>query len=271
MENSGSRSVPDTASIFSTFPSAHLSSLGGAADQVVATALLAIAVCSARAPADLPGVTGLAVLGLGLSLGYNCGCPLNPARDLAPRIFMGQLSYMLVLSTLCRGQLRGVATPAVLFHKEPARASQSIQNPYLLLAGQARKTRWVFFRWGFWMPELVLYCIHAYKFSGVATHSLELSSTNESGQHCLPSLLSLLTLIISSNGRLGLRGVLSLQPLVDHSPGGHPPGGHTGGRPSLPTRKLSTSAECNGNHRKSAENLEFYFRGHMCHFSLLTS
>ena len=86
------RSVPDTANIFSTFPAPHLSTLGGAGDQLLATALLAIAVCSARAPANLPGLTGLAVLGLGLSLGYNCGCPLNPARDLAPRIFMGQFS-----------------------------------------------------------------------------------------------------------------------------------------------------------------------------------
>ena len=87
------RSLPDTANIFSTFPSPHLSTLGGAGDQLLATALLAIAVCSARGPpASLPAVTGLAVLGLGLSLGFNCGCPLNPARDLAPRIFMGQLS-----------------------------------------------------------------------------------------------------------------------------------------------------------------------------------
>ena len=37
----------------------------------------------------VPGVSGLAVLGLGLSLGYNCGYPLNPARDLAPRLLMG--------------------------------------------------------------------------------------------------------------------------------------------------------------------------------------
>ena len=37
-----------------------------------------------------PGVTGLAVLGLGVSLGFNSGYPLNPARDLAPRLFMGK-------------------------------------------------------------------------------------------------------------------------------------------------------------------------------------
>ena len=109
------RVTPDTAAIFSTFPGPHLSSpwVGGAGDQLLATMLLTIAICSvtdtaklslaspsssssvASIPSSLPpsamvpGVSGLAVLGLGLSLGYNCGYPLNPARDLAPRLLMG--------------------------------------------------------------------------------------------------------------------------------------------------------------------------------------
>ena len=40
-------------------------------------------------PAMVPLVTGCSVLGLGISLGYNCGYAINPARDLAPRIFSG--------------------------------------------------------------------------------------------------------------------------------------------------------------------------------------
>ena len=94
------RSLPDTATIFSSFPGPHLTWLGGAGDQLLATALLAIAVCSARGPGarHLPGVTGLAVLGLGVGLGYNCGYPLNPARDLAPRIFMCKCSLSSSLS-----------------------------------------------------------------------------------------------------------------------------------------------------------------------------
>lgn len=40
------RSVPDTAKIFSTFPSPHLSHFGGAWDQIVATSLLSLIVCS---------------------------------------------------------------------------------------------------------------------------------------------------------------------------------------------------------------------------------
>ena len=42
-------------------------------------------------PILLPAVVGCAVLGLGTSLGYNCSYPLNPARDLAPRVFMGEI------------------------------------------------------------------------------------------------------------------------------------------------------------------------------------
>ena len=35
----------------------------------------------------VPVGVGLTVLGIGLSLGHNCGYAVNPARDLAPRVF----------------------------------------------------------------------------------------------------------------------------------------------------------------------------------------
>lgn len=39
-------------------------------------------------PAGLePMVVGLLVLAIGLAMGSNCGSPLNPARDLGPRLF----------------------------------------------------------------------------------------------------------------------------------------------------------------------------------------
>lgn len=39
-------------------------------------------------PAGLePVVVGLLILTIGLSMGVNCGSPLNPARDLGPRLF----------------------------------------------------------------------------------------------------------------------------------------------------------------------------------------
>lgn len=40
------------------------------------------------APAHLEHLmTGLAVFVIGLSMGGKCGYPLNPARDLGPRVF----------------------------------------------------------------------------------------------------------------------------------------------------------------------------------------
>lgn len=39
-------------------------------------------------PAGLePVVVGMLILAIGLSMGANCGFPLNPARDLGPRLF----------------------------------------------------------------------------------------------------------------------------------------------------------------------------------------
>ena len=95
----------ETALIFSSFPSAHLSHVSGAGDQVLGSALLAVSILmvtdrrnmvsgggGAKTGVMMPGVLGLTVLGLGVSLGFNCGYPLNPARDLAPRLLMGNLS-----------------------------------------------------------------------------------------------------------------------------------------------------------------------------------
>lgn len=35
----------------------------------------------------VPILVGLLVMAIGLSYGYNCGYPINPARDLGPRIY----------------------------------------------------------------------------------------------------------------------------------------------------------------------------------------
>ena len=89
------RTVPGTANIFTSFPSPHLTNIAGAGDQLLSTAILVLVICSLTdstnlSPLGLPAGVAATVLGLGTSLGLNCGAPLNPARDLAPRILCGE-------------------------------------------------------------------------------------------------------------------------------------------------------------------------------------
>ncbi|XP_073744693.1 aquaporin-10 isoform X2 [Callorhinus ursinus] len=84
----------ETASIFATYPAPYLSLNNGFLDQVLGTGILIVgtlAIVDTRnkgVPAGLePVAVGLLILAIGLSLGVNCGYPLNPARDLGPRLF----------------------------------------------------------------------------------------------------------------------------------------------------------------------------------------
>ncbi|XP_056402482.1 aquaporin-10 isoform X1 [Hyla sarda] len=84
----------ETASIFSTYPAPYLSIRNGFLDQVMGTAMLLIgilAICDSKnkpVPKGLePVVVGMLVFSIGLSMGANCGYPINPSRDLGPRIF----------------------------------------------------------------------------------------------------------------------------------------------------------------------------------------
>ncbi|XP_045129912.1 aquaporin-7-like isoform X1 [Portunus trituberculatus] len=94
-----------TAGIWATYPGAitarngtvitdYLSSGNGMGDQVVGTMLLLLCVCAItdtrnmEVPKGLvPLLVGLTVLNIGVCFGFNCGYAINPARDLAPRIF----------------------------------------------------------------------------------------------------------------------------------------------------------------------------------------
>lgn len=84
-----------TAGIWATYPQPFLSPLpGGLIDQIVGTALLMLcifALSDARncAPAAnlAPLLIGSVVLAIGMTFGYNSGYAINPARDLAPRLF----------------------------------------------------------------------------------------------------------------------------------------------------------------------------------------
>lgn len=63
--------------------------------QVVGTAALILCILATvgphnnSVPRDVEAAlaVGLAVLVIGLSMGFNCGYAVNPARDLGPRIF----------------------------------------------------------------------------------------------------------------------------------------------------------------------------------------
>lgn len=62
--------------------------------QVVGTAALILCILATVGPHNNPVprgleafAVGLAVLVIGLSMGFNCGYAVNPARDLGPRIF----------------------------------------------------------------------------------------------------------------------------------------------------------------------------------------
>ena len=88
------RSIPETAGIFATYPSPHLTTAGGVFDQFLGTCLLLLCVCAITDPRNMkldkqmvPVGVGITVLGIGLSLGHNCGYAVNPARDLGPRVF----------------------------------------------------------------------------------------------------------------------------------------------------------------------------------------
>ncbi|XP_061461860.1 aquaporin-10 [Rhineura floridana] len=84
----------ETASIFATYPAPYLSLGNGFFDQVLGTGVLLVSILAIidshnkRIPQGLePLGVGLLVTSLGLAMGANCSCAINPARDLGPRLF----------------------------------------------------------------------------------------------------------------------------------------------------------------------------------------
>uniref|UniRef100_A0A3P8NWA8 Aquaporin-3 n=1 Tax=Astatotilapia calliptera TaxID=8154 RepID=A0A3P8NWA8_ASTCA len=87
---------PDaTAGIFATYPGNHLTLVNGFFDQVIiGTAALIVCILAIVDPHNNPIPQGLeaftvgfVVLVIGLSMGFNSGYAVNPARDLGPRLF----------------------------------------------------------------------------------------------------------------------------------------------------------------------------------------
>lgn len=89
-----------TAGIFGTLPAQGVSQVSLFFDQVLSTALLLIAVCALSnkrnklvANAQIPLAVGFVIVAIGVAFGYNCGFPINPARDLGPRLFTLCVGY----------------------------------------------------------------------------------------------------------------------------------------------------------------------------------
>ncbi|XP_067873996.1 aquaporin-9b [Heterodontus francisci] len=83
-----------TAHIFSSYPAPHLSFANGFADQIVGAAALLFSILAILdskndcVPKGLePVVIGLILMVISFAMGFNCGGPINPARDLGPRLF----------------------------------------------------------------------------------------------------------------------------------------------------------------------------------------
>lgn len=82
-----------TGGIFSTYPREWLPIWTPLYDQIVATAIMCIALEALFHPrSELPSylhpfIAGMMIAGLVVSFGYQCGATLNPARDLGPRLF----------------------------------------------------------------------------------------------------------------------------------------------------------------------------------------
>jgi len=100
------RTTPDTAAIFATYPSPHLTYPGGIADQLIGTALLLLSICAITDRKNMqvsrqlvPLFVGLTVLAIGICFGFNCGYAINPARDFAPRLFTALTGWGLEVFT----------------------------------------------------------------------------------------------------------------------------------------------------------------------------
>uniref|UniRef100_A0A1A8IX33 Aquaporin-3 n=1 Tax=Nothobranchius kuhntae TaxID=321403 RepID=A0A1A8IX33_NOTKU len=83
-----------TAGIFATYPGTHLTTLNGFFDQLIGTAALIVCILAIVDPYNNPIPQGLeaftvgfVVLVIGLSMGFNSGYAVNPARDFGPRLF----------------------------------------------------------------------------------------------------------------------------------------------------------------------------------------
>lgn len=85
----------DTAKIFTTFPNDNISFLTTLFDQILGTGYLVMVIfalgekkISNFSHGLVSLMNGLAIFVISSTMGYNCGSPINPARDFSPRFFI---------------------------------------------------------------------------------------------------------------------------------------------------------------------------------------
>ncbi|KAG7481305.1 hypothetical protein MATL_G00065390 [Megalops atlanticus] len=98
-----------TAGIFATYPSPHLTIVNGFFDQMIGTAALIVCILAIVDPYNNPIPRGLeaftvgfVVLVIGLSMGFNSGYAVNPARDLGPRLFTALAGWGSEVFSACK-------------------------------------------------------------------------------------------------------------------------------------------------------------------------
>ena len=80
-----------TGAVFATYPAPFVSLSGVLLDQVVATAVFVFALLCCGP--DQPLCACLSLTAVGVAFGLNAGPALNPARDLAPRLYSALIGY----------------------------------------------------------------------------------------------------------------------------------------------------------------------------------
>ncbi|KZT09234.1 aquaporin [Laetiporus sulphureus 93-53] len=94
------RTVPGTASLFSTYALDYMTSVSCFFDEIVGAAALLLVVCAFGDKNNGPPPAGLVplalfitILGIGASLGMQTGYAINPARDFGPRLLTAMVGY----------------------------------------------------------------------------------------------------------------------------------------------------------------------------------
>lgn len=94
------RTVPGTASLFSTYAADYMTPVSCWFDEFIGTAFLLIVVCAITdrkngppPPGLVPLVLFITILGIGAALGMQTGYAINPARDFGPRLLTAMVGY----------------------------------------------------------------------------------------------------------------------------------------------------------------------------------